>query len=85
MILVKKYTGGKLTFRTSRGSITGQVIKGYVVVHVSPLQAKALRAHKFHAPPAGFSLEEAKPVKEVKKKAPAPKKKTTKKKSTSKK
>lgn len=84
MILVKRYTGGKVTFRTSRGTVTGQLINGYVAVHVDPFQGKALRAvHKFHAPPAGFSLDA--PVKEVKKEAPVAKKKTTKKKSTAKK
>lgn len=84
MILVKRYTGGKLTFRTSRGTVTGQLTNGYVAVHVDPFQAKALKSiHKFHAPPAEFSLDA--PVKEVKKKAPAPKKKATKKKSTAKK
>lgn len=79
MILVKKYRGGNLSFRTQRGSVVATVKDGFICIDVDPVMARQMRIlHKFHAPPLGFSLEEPKKeaVVEKKEKKPAPKKTT---------
>ena len=87
MILVKKYSGGKTSFRTQRGMVHGRVVSGFVVVDVDPIKAKMMRVlYKFHPAPLGFKLEQ--PKKEEPKKVaskPAAKKTSSKKKASSKK
>ena len=83
MILVRRYRGESLSFRTARGMVRAKVQDGFMFVEVDPVTGRHMQVlHRFHRPPAKFSLAEKK--KEVepppeKKKAPAskPKKKTT--------
>jgi hypothetical protein len=58
MILVRTYNGGGISFRTQRGTVHGRLSGGFIVVDVDPIQGRIMRRqHRFHAPPAGFSLE----------------------------
>ena len=83
MILVRKYSGGSMSFRTSTGSVDAKLKDGFLYVDVEGNLSKQMQmVHKFHAPPSSFSLE--KPKKEIIVEKPAKKvtaKRTTKKRS----
>ena len=64
MILVRKYSGGSMSFRTSTGSVDAKLKDGFLYVDVEGNLSKQMQmVHKFHAPPSSFSLE--KPKKEI--------------------
>ena len=82
MILVRTFNGGSLSFRTPRGTIQAKLKDGFMCVEVDAILARQMQLiHKFHKPPAGFSLEMPKkeePVivkEEAAEKKPAPPKK----------
>ena len=87
MILVRTFNGGSLSFRTQRGTIQAKLKDGFMYVEVDPIIGRQMQViHRFHKPPAAFSLEMPKKeepviVKEevAEKKPAAPKKKVTKK------
>lgn len=83
MILIRKYNGGTLSFRTSGGVVNGELKEGMIYVDVDPSLVRQMKIiHKFYNKPLEREVEK-KPVvekKKVVKKAPAKKRTTRKKK-----